>query len=244
MTTIISIVLLIVLVSASTYAVVVNVKENNEVLEIVNEVNIIDLVTDNDGVYNNTYYNVRNELDITDSEASIIIQSDSLNEALHLVLQSLVDYKINKNNSARLSNQELYNLILEYTNKDEAMPSYLKDKIIDKSNIYITDVNDFLYIIIIFLLLLLFIINNDLIKMVKIISIISILTGIFIQIISKIIVFIINSKVTYISTIKITNRIINEFNYPSFIFLLVGILSYILYLILNAINKKIPLTSS
>ena len=120
----------------------------------------------------------------------------------------------------------------------------------------------YLYIIIIFLLLLLFIINNDLIKMVKIISIISILTGIFIQIISKIIsiisiltgifiqiiskiiVFIINSKVTYISTIKITNRIINEFNYPSFIFLLVGILSYILYLILNAINKKIPLTSS
>ena len=57
MTTIISIVLLIVLVSASTYAVVVNVKENNEVLEIVNEVNIFDLVTDNDGVYNNTYYN-------------------------------------------------------------------------------------------------------------------------------------------------------------------------------------------
>ena len=86
MTMIISIVLLIVLVSASTYAVVVNVKENNEVLEIVNEVNIIDLVTDNDGVYNNTYYNVRNELDITDSEASIIIQSDSLNEALHLVM--------------------------------------------------------------------------------------------------------------------------------------------------------------
>ena len=88
----------------------------------------------------------------------------------------------------------------------------------------------YLYIIIIFLLLL--------------ISIISILTGIFIQIISKIIVFIINSKVTYISTIKITNRIINKFNYPSFIFLLVGILSYILYLILNVINKKIPLISS
>ena len=103
---------------------------------------------------------------------------------------------------------------------------------------------NYLYIIIIFLLLLLFIINNDLIKMVKIISIISILTGIFIQIISKIIVFIINSKVTYISTIKITNRIINKFNYSSFIFLLLGILSYILYLILNAINKKIPLTSS
>lgn len=102
----------------------------------------------------------------------------------------------------------------------------------------------YLYIIIIFLLLLLFIINNDLIKMVKIISIISILTGIFIQILSKIIVFIINSKVTYISTIKITNRIINKFNYSSFIFLLVGILSYILYLILNAINKKIPLISS
>ena len=102
----------------------------------------------------------------------------------------------------------------------------------------------YLYIIIIFLLLLLFIINNDLIKMIKIISIISILTGIFIQIISKIIVFIINSKVTYISTIKITNRIINKFNYSSFIFLLVGILSYILYLILNVINKKIPLTSS
>lgn len=102
----------------------------------------------------------------------------------------------------------------------------------------------YLYIIIIFLLLLLFIINNDLIKMIKIISIISILTGIFIQIISKIIVFIINSKVTYISTIKITNRIINKFNYSSFIFLLVGILSYILYLILNAINKKIPLISS
>ena len=102
----------------------------------------------------------------------------------------------------------------------------------------------YLYIIIIFLLLLLFIINNDLIKMIKIISIISILTGIFIQIISKIIVFIINSKVTYISTIKITNRIINKFNYPSFIFLLVGILFYMLYLILNVINKKIPLISS
>ena len=102
----------------------------------------------------------------------------------------------------------------------------------------------YLYIIIIFLLLFLFILNNYLINMLKIISIISILTGIFIQIISKIIVFIINSKVTYISTIKITNRIINKFNYPSFIFLLVGILSYILYLILSVINKKIPLTSS
>ena len=86
--------------------------------------------------------------------------------------------------------------------------------------------------------------KNNMPLFIKIISIISILTGIFIQIISKIIVFIINSKVTYISTIKITNRIINEFNYPSFIFLLVGILSYILYLILNVINKKIPLTSS
>ena len=145
MTTIISIVLLIVLVSASTYAVVVNVKENNEVLEIVNEVNIIDLVTDNDGVYNNTYYNVKRELDVTDEEANILMESKALNDRLKTVLNSIVTYRLDNDSSARMSNDEIYNLIVDGVNSDSNISDELREKVITKSSLYKEDISDYVY---------------------------------------------------------------------------------------------------
>ena len=51
-------IILLVFVStiAATYSVIINVVSNNGINEIVNVITIRDLMTDNDGVYNNTYY--------------------------------------------------------------------------------------------------------------------------------------------------------------------------------------------
>ena len=148
-TTIIVVALSILLVGlytvASTYAVIIDVIENNGVMEIVNEINIRDLLTNDDGSYNNTYYDVKNELDVTEEEANILIESVPINDALKIVLESIVEYKVNDNVDGKLSNDEIYNLITDSILKTDNITDELKSKIINKASIYREDRSDYVY---------------------------------------------------------------------------------------------------
>lgn len=140
-------IILLVFVStiAATYSVIINVVSNNGINEIVNVITIRDLMTDNDGLYNDTYYNVKNELGISDSEAEILMESDELNKSLQVVLNSIVAYKVDNDENAKMSDIELYNLIVDSVNRDNTISNELKDKVKNKSNVYIRDVSDFMY---------------------------------------------------------------------------------------------------
>ena len=140
-------IILLVFVStiAATYSVIINVVSNNGINEIVNVITIRDLMTDNDGVYNDTYYNVKNELGISDSEAEVLMESDELNKSLQVVLNSIVAYKVDNDENAKMSDAELYNLIVDSVNRDNTISDELKDKVKNKSNIYNRDVSDFMY---------------------------------------------------------------------------------------------------
>lgn len=130
---------------ASTYAVIIEVAEEEGRQEIVNKITIRDLVTDENGQYNSYYYDVKKELDITDTEATLLITSVRLNKNLQVVLDSIVDYKLNNDTSARLSNNEIYNLIVDGVNNTGSLSEELRNKVISKSNIYKRDISDFLY---------------------------------------------------------------------------------------------------
>jgi len=142
---VLAIILTITYIAASTYSVIINVTEKNEILEIINKITIKDLVTNEDGSYNNTYYLVKNELNISEEEANLIMESEKLNENLQIVLDSIVKYKVQNNQNAKLSNERIYDLILDGTNKTENFSEELKNKILDKSNLYKQDISNFLY---------------------------------------------------------------------------------------------------
>lgn len=148
-TTIIVVALSILLVGlytvASTYSVIIDVIENNGVMEIVNEINIRDLLTNDDGSYNDTYYDVKNELDVTEEEANILMESAPINDALKIVLESIVEYKVNDNVDAKLSNDEIYNLITDSILKTDNISDELKSRIINKASIYRDDISDYVY---------------------------------------------------------------------------------------------------
>ena len=140
-------IILIVFISmiAATYSVIINVASNNGINEIVNEITVRDLMIDNNGEYNNTYYEVKRELNITFEEANILINSKELDKQLQVVLKSIVSYKVDGDINSKLSDDEVYNLIVEGVNKDSNISSSLRDKVINKSQIYIRDVSNFLY---------------------------------------------------------------------------------------------------
>ena len=107
------VVLLIILLTlaytiASTYAVIINVKSESGVNEIINKITIKDLLTGDDNEYNETYYDVKNTLDITEEEMNILINSKELDKKLQIVLNKIVDYKINKNINSKLTSDEIY----------------------------------------------------------------------------------------------------------------------------------------
>jgi hypothetical protein len=140
-------IILIVFISmiAATYSVIINVASNNGINEIVNEITVRDLMIDNNGEYNNTYYEVKRELNITLEEANILINSKELDKQLQIVLKSIVSYKVDGDINSKLSDDEIYNLIVEGVNKDSNISSSLRNKVINKSQIYIRDVSNFLY---------------------------------------------------------------------------------------------------
>ena len=148
-TTIIVIILSVLLVSlctvAATYAVIIEVIENNGLTEMVNEINIKDLLTNDGGSYNKTYYDIKNELNITDAEANTLMESIPINDALQKVLESIIDYKINNNVDAKLSDDELYNIISDAILATNNISDDVKSRIINKASIYRNDISDYIY---------------------------------------------------------------------------------------------------
>lgn len=140
-----SIILVVVYTLANTYSVIINITDSSGTTEIINDITIHDLMTNEDGTYNNTYYNVINELNLTREEADILMSSTYLNKSLKKVLNSIVDYKYHNIIEVKLSNDELYNLIVDSVNKDNTINEELKNKVITKSSRYKQDISDFLY---------------------------------------------------------------------------------------------------
>lgn len=130
---------------AGTYAVIIEVTDNDGIKEMINVINTRDLFTDINGNYNNLYYDVKNELNISDEEADILMNSSYVNNSLQIVLKSIVDYRINNDYNAKLSNEEIINLIEESINSTEGLEGSTKSNIINKSKIYKNDISNYLY---------------------------------------------------------------------------------------------------
>lgn len=148
-TTIVVIILSVLLVSlctiAATYAVIIEVTENNGITEMVNEITVKDILTSKDGKYNNLYYDMKNELKVTDKEANTLIESTPINEALQDVLETVIDYKVNNNFEARLSETEIYNLISKAILETKNISDDVKSRIINKASLYRNDISDYIY---------------------------------------------------------------------------------------------------
>ena len=129
----------------STYSVIIEVLEKDGIAEIVNEINIRDVLTNDDGSFNDTYYEIKNELNITDEEADILLDSKPLNDALQTVLKSIVEYKVHDNIDAKLSDKAIYNLISEAVLNTNNISDDLKSRLINKASIYRDDVQNYIY---------------------------------------------------------------------------------------------------
>lgn len=126
-----------------TYAVIINVVSENGVDRIVNTIDIKDLLSDDNGNYNSTYYDVRDELNISDSEMDVLMNSSYLNDSLKTILDNVVSYKLR--GGTKLSNDDIYNMIVNDVNNDDSINNILKNKVIDKSNVYRSDISDYIY---------------------------------------------------------------------------------------------------
>ena len=143
------IILLVLLVGlctiAGTYSVVIDITDTNGKNEIVNEINARDIFTNSNGKYNNLYYDVKRELNITEEEANMLMDSTYINDKLQIVLESIVDYKVDNNENAKLSNNEICNMIKDAINNTEGLTEETKTRIISKSNTYKNDILNYVY---------------------------------------------------------------------------------------------------
>lgn len=130
---------------AGTYAVIINVTNENGTDKIINNIDIKDLLTNDNGIYNNTYYQVKNELNVNEEEMNILMNSEPLNNKLKLVLDSIVKYSLRNNKEAKYSNVEIYNMIIEGINSTPNISEELKNKVIISSDRHKQDISDFLY---------------------------------------------------------------------------------------------------
>ena len=137
-----SLVVLLILISTimGTYAVIINVTSENGVDKIVNTITIKDLLSDDNGNFNSTYYDVKNELNVTDNDMNILMNSSYLNDSLKIVLNNVVSYKLR--GGTKLSNEKIYDMIVNDVTNDGNIDVVLKNKIIDKSNKYKNDISD------------------------------------------------------------------------------------------------------
>ena len=140
---VIGIILISFYVISSTYSVIINVLDKDGQTEILNDISIRDLLIDENGMYNSTYYDVINELDITEEEAEMLMDSIPLNRVLDEIVANIVDY--NFHDKDKLSNDELYNLIVDGINEDSNINNNLRLKLIAKTKEYINDISDYMY---------------------------------------------------------------------------------------------------
>ena len=130
---------------AATYSVIIEVTEEDGLLEIVNNIKVKDLLTNDDGTYNQIYYDLKNELQITTEEADILLDSKEIDNALKTVLKSVAEYKVNNNIDAKLSDEEIYNLASNAILNTNNISDEVKSKIINKASIYRKDVSKYIY---------------------------------------------------------------------------------------------------
>lgn len=142
---IIIVILTVLCTSMGTYAVIINVVNDNGKDKIINNISIRDLLTNDNGTYNNTYYQVKDELKASEEEMNILINSEVLNNKLKLILDSIVEYKLRNNKEARYSNDEIYNMIIDGINNISSIDEGLKNRVIVSSSRYREDISDFLY---------------------------------------------------------------------------------------------------
>lgn len=143
------IILLVLLVSlltiTATYAVIIEVTDNEGMKEIANEITVRDIFTDSNGNYNDLYYDVKKEINVTDEEAEILMDSPKLNENLQIVAKSVVDYKANNITEAKLTNEELLSLLEDGVNNTNNISQDTKQRVINKAYVYKEDVSDYVY---------------------------------------------------------------------------------------------------
>lgn len=140
-------ILIVLLIGVSTimgtYAVIINVVSEEGVDKIVNTIYIKDLLSDDSGNYNSTYYDVKRELDVNDDDMTILINSSYLNESLRIVLENVVNYKLR--GGSKLSNDKIYDMIVEDVNYDNIINYELKNKVINNGSKYKDDISDYIY---------------------------------------------------------------------------------------------------
>ena len=73
----------------------------------------------------------------------ILMNSSYLNDSLKIVLDNVVSYKLR--GGTKLSNDDIYNMIVNDVNNDDSINNILKNKVIDKSNVYRSDISDYIY---------------------------------------------------------------------------------------------------
>lgn len=129
----------------STYSVIIDVIEKDGTTEIISEITVRDLLINEDGSYNNTYYDLKKELAVNEEEANILMNSAPINTAFKTVLETIVDYKVHNNISAKLSTAELYNMITESVLKTNGISDETKSKVINTASIYRQDISDYIY---------------------------------------------------------------------------------------------------
>ena len=73
----------------------------------------------------------------------ILMNSSYLNDSLKIVLDNVVSYKLR--GGTKLSNDDIYNMIVNDVNNDDSINNILKNKVIDKSDVYRNDISDYIY---------------------------------------------------------------------------------------------------
>lgn len=140
-------ILIVLLIGVSTimgtYAVIINVVSEDGVDKIVNTIYIKDLLSDDSGNYNSTYYDVKRELDVNDDDMTILMNSSYLNESLRIVLENVVNYKLR--GGSKLSNDKIYDMIVEDVDYDNTINYELKNKVINNGSKYKDDISDYIY---------------------------------------------------------------------------------------------------
>jgi hypothetical protein len=59
--------------------------------------------------------------------------------------EDVITINIDLKNNKVLSNDDIYNMIVNDVNNDDSINNILKNKVIDKSNVYRSDISDYIY---------------------------------------------------------------------------------------------------
>ena len=134
-----SILLMTFTIVKTTYSLIDEVNDNNDT----DNITIKEIITDNNGIYTDTFDNVIKELNIDNNEVDVIINSKELNKVLNTILNNVLDYRLN--NKEKLTNKKIYNLIKEAIYNDRYINNELKEKIIKEVKIHLEDIINYFY---------------------------------------------------------------------------------------------------